>query len=81
MHDVVGLTDIVGPELRHCMLASYVKSSVLTYDVVGDLHHVAYNVACDVSFDSNSGVQMACTGPEYSALHLQVPSLFLLLVH
>ena len=51
-------------------------SSVLTYDVVGDLHHVAYDVACDVSFDSNSGVQMACTGPEYSALHLQ--ALFLL---
>ena len=47
-------------------------SSVLTYDVVGDLHHVAYDVACDVSFDSNSGVQMAWTGPEYSALHLQV---------
>ena len=54
-------------------------SSVLTYDVVGDLQHVAYDVACDGSFDSNSGVQMACTGPEYSALHLQV--LFLLLVH
>ena len=53
-------------------------SSVLTYDVVGFLHHVAYDVACDVSFDSNSGVQMACTGPEYSALHLQV---LFLLVH
>ena len=53
-------------------------SSVLTSDVAGDLHHVAYAVACDVSFDSNSGVQMACTGPEYSALHLQV---LFLLVH
>ena len=81
MHDVVGLTDNVGPDLRYRMLTSYVMSSVLTYDVVGDLLHVAYGVACDVSFDSNSGVhwQMACTGPEYSALHLQV--LFLLLVH
>ena len=79
MHDVVGLTDIVGPDLRYRMLTSYVMSSVLTYDVVGDLHHVAYDVACYVSFDSNSGVQMECTGPEYSALHLQV--LFLLLVH
>ena len=57
----------------------YVMSSVLTYDVVGDLQHIAYDVACDFSFDSNSGVLMACTGPEYSALHLQV--LFLLLVH
>ena len=79
MHDVVGLTDIVGPDLRYRMLTSYAMSSVLTYDVVGDLHHVAYDVACDVSFDSNSGVQMACTGPEYSAVHLQ--ALFLLLVH
>ena len=65
MHDVVGLTDIVGPDLRYRMLTSYVMSSVLTYDVVGDLHHVAYDVVgflhhdaydipCDVSFDSNS---------------------------
>ena len=51
----MGLSDIVGPDLRYRMLSSYVMSSVLTYDVVGDLHHVAYDVACDVSFDSDSG--------------------------
>ena len=63
MHDVVGLTNIVGPDLRYRMFLSYVMSSVLTYHVVGDLHHVAYGVVgflhhvaydipCDVSFDS-----------------------------
>ena len=71
-HDVVGMTDIVGPDLRCRMLSSYAMSSVLTYDVVGFLHHVACDIACDVSFDSDSGVQMVGTGPEYSALHLQV---------
>ncbi len=77
MHDVVGMTDIVGPDLRCCMLSSYAMSSVLTYNVIGFLHLVAYDIVYDVSFDSNSGVQIACTGLEWSALHLQI--LFLLL--
>ena len=39
-HDVVGLTDIVGPDLRCRILSSYVMSSVLTYDAVCFVHHV-----------------------------------------
>ena len=68
---MVGITDIVGPDLRYRMLSSYVMSSVLTYDVVGDLHHVAYDVVgflhyvaydipCYVSIDSYSGAQITC---------------------
>jgi hypothetical protein len=47
-------------------------SSVLTYDVVCFVHHVAYDIAHDVCIDSNSGVRIACSGPEWPALHLQV---------
>ncbi len=56
VHDVVGLTDIVGLDLRCRILSSYVMSSVLTCDVVCFVHHVAYDFAYDVCIDSNSGV-------------------------
>ncbi len=58
MHDVVDLTDIAGHDLRYRKLASHVMSSALPYYVVGFLHHVAYDISCnialayDVAFDS-----------------------------
>ncbi len=62
VHNVVGLTDIVGPDLRyHRILSSYVMSSVLLYNVVCVVHHVAYDIAYDVCIDSNSGVRIACS--------------------
>ena len=64
VHDAVGISDIVGPDLRCRMLSSYVMLSGLTYEVVGDLHHVAYDVVgfldhvaydipCDDSFEGS----------------------------
>ncbi len=48
VHDVVGLTDIVGPYLRCCIFFLYVMSSVLTYDVECFVHHVAHDIAYNV---------------------------------
>ncbi len=61
VHYVVGLTDIIGPDLQYRMLSSYVMSSVLTYNVVNFLHYVACDIAYDVSFESNFGVLIACS--------------------
>jgi hypothetical protein len=38
--------------------------TVLTYNVVCFVHHVAYDITYDVCIDSNSEVQIACSGPE-----------------
>ncbi len=58
VHDVVRNNYIVGHDLRCRMLPSYVMTSVLTYEVLGFLNHIAcdivsflYHVVCDIPCD------------------------------